>query len=171
MVIWLNPLGSNIKKRRQWLGLSQEELAAKVGYKDRATISKVEAGLIDLTQTKISEFALALQTTSSYLMGWDDNADNTVEITNLSNDEYELLFSFKAMPEHEKQILLSYARYLSAKVIEDEKAKRRGFLAAKGGHPASKISSSSAIDSVKQILQKDAENKKMKLKGILKCEI
>lgn len=160
----MNPLGNNIKKRRIWLGFSQEDLAAKVGYKDRATISKVEAGQIDLTQTKISEFALALHTTSSYLMGWDENAENNVEITNLSDDEYELLFIYKALPEHEKQILLSYSRYLTAKTIEEGKSTRRSFAVAKGGQTAAATLSSEEMRSVEKMLEQDRKKREKKKK-------
>lgn len=52
--------------------MSQEELARKLGYKDRSTIAKIEAGVNDLTQSKISAVADALQTTTAYLMGWED---------------------------------------------------------------------------------------------------
>ena len=35
-------VGKNIKKRREFLGLSQEKLAEKLGYKSRSTINKIE---------------------------------------------------------------------------------------------------------------------------------
>lgn len=53
-------LYKNIKNRRQELGLSQEELAKKVGYKDRTSITKIEGGKVDLSQSKIIEFANVL---------------------------------------------------------------------------------------------------------------
>lgn len=59
----------NIKMLREKLGLSQEELALKVGYKDRSSIAKIEAGLVDLSQSKISAFASALSVTPAQLMG------------------------------------------------------------------------------------------------------
>ncbi len=65
-------LGENIKKRRDELGLSQEELAAQLGYKSRSTIAKIETGENDITQSKIEAFARVLQTTPAKLMGWED---------------------------------------------------------------------------------------------------
>lgn len=62
----------NIKHLREKRGLSQDSLAEKVGYKDRSSIAKVEAGLVDLSQTKISAFARALGVTPAQLMGIDD---------------------------------------------------------------------------------------------------
>lgn len=69
-------LYKRIRSRREELGMSQSELAHRLGYKDRSTIAKIEAGINDITQTKIEAFAKALNTTASELMGWDD-ADGT----------------------------------------------------------------------------------------------
>ena len=68
-------LYKNIKMRRIELNLSQEQLASKVGYTSRTSIAKIEAGEIDLPQSKIVLFAKALQTTPEWLMGWDRPID------------------------------------------------------------------------------------------------
>lgn len=65
----------NIKLLRERLGLSQEELAHKVGYTDRSSIAKIEAGRVDLSQSKISAFALALGVTPAQLMGISSTHD------------------------------------------------------------------------------------------------
>ncbi len=65
----MDKLYENIKKRRQELGLTQMELAKKLGYTNRASISKVEAGVVDLSQSRIIQFAKALDTTPGELMG------------------------------------------------------------------------------------------------------
>lgn len=69
-------LYSNIKTRRLQLGLSQDELAKLTGYKDRTSISKIEAGKVDLSQSKIALFAEALQTTRWALLGFEDVMDD-----------------------------------------------------------------------------------------------
>lgn len=61
-----------IKALRERRGLSQEDLANLLGYKDRSTIAKIEKGINDITQSKIIAFAQALNTTPAYLMGWED---------------------------------------------------------------------------------------------------
>ena len=66
-------MGLKIKGLREDKKLSQSELAALVGYKDKTAIAKVEAGKVDLPQSKISAFAKALNTTTSYL--FSDEAD------------------------------------------------------------------------------------------------
>lgn len=63
----------NIKALREKQGLSQEALAQRTGYKDRSSIAKIEAGLVDLTQSKIAAFAKALNVTPANLMGIVDD--------------------------------------------------------------------------------------------------
>lgn len=75
-------LYKNIKRRREELGLSQSELAQKTGYTSKTSISKIEAGKIDLPQSKIEAFAAALDTTPSALMGWDRLEEQIVEAVN-----------------------------------------------------------------------------------------
>ena len=60
-------LGENIKNRRTQLGLTQDQLKDLTGYRSRTTITKVENGDIDLTQSKLALFAKALKTTPSAL--------------------------------------------------------------------------------------------------------
>lgn len=57
-----------IKQLREAAGMSQQELAEKVGYKTASAVNKIELGLRDLNQTKIVKFAQALNTTTGYLM-------------------------------------------------------------------------------------------------------
>ena len=64
-----------IKTLREKLGLSQESLALQVGYRDRSSIAKIEAGLVDLSQSKIALFAKALGVSPAYLMGWGESSD------------------------------------------------------------------------------------------------
>lgn len=68
-------LGKKIKECRERLGMSQEELANKLGYKSRSTINKIELGKNDITQHKIVAFAKALETTPAYLMGWEETME------------------------------------------------------------------------------------------------
>ena len=72
-------IGLNIKKRRETLGITQEELAKKMGYKSRSTINKIEAGINDVSNSKIQKFADALETSALYLMGLSDNERQNIE--------------------------------------------------------------------------------------------
>lgn len=62
-------LYKNIKMRREELGMSQEQLAKKVGYTSRSTIARIERGDFDLSQSKIMEIAKALRISAGELMG------------------------------------------------------------------------------------------------------
>ena len=59
----------NIKRLREQLGLSQDQLAKLVGYNDRSSIAKIESGKVDLTQSKVAAFAKALHVAPAQLMG------------------------------------------------------------------------------------------------------
>lgn len=67
-------IGQRIKVRREELNMSQEELAKRIGYKSRSSINKIELDLYSLQQSKIKAIADALDTTPSYIMGWDEEA-------------------------------------------------------------------------------------------------
>lgn len=76
-------LYKRIKMRRNELNMSQEELAQKLGYKSRSSINKIEKGQNDIPQSKIIDFAKALDTTPEYLMGWEENKSNDSQQINL----------------------------------------------------------------------------------------
>lgn len=61
-------VGSNIKKRRYELRMSQQELADAMGYKTRSTIAKIESGENDVSQKKLEKFASVLDTTVESLI-------------------------------------------------------------------------------------------------------
>lgn len=63
-------IGRRIKERRESIGMTQEELAAKLGYKNKSSIAKIETGTNDIVQSKVIAFAEALETTVADLMGW-----------------------------------------------------------------------------------------------------
>lgn len=65
-------LGKRIKQRRLELGLTQNELSARMGYKSKAAICKVECGEDNITSDRIERFADALECSVAHLMGWDD---------------------------------------------------------------------------------------------------
>lgn len=68
----MSTIGSRIRNRREELGLSQDELGRRLGYKSRSSINKIELDQRNLTQSKIKAIADALETTPAYIMGWDE---------------------------------------------------------------------------------------------------
>lgn len=84
-------VGTKICERRKLLGMTQEELASKMGYKSKSSINKIEMGINDITQTKVIKFAEVLDCTPSYLMGWEDNTEQsniTIKKTDKDMPEY-----------------------------------------------------------------------------------
>lgn len=68
----LKTIHKNIKSRRKELKMTQSDLAEKLGYADKSMIAKIEAGLVDLPQSRIEAFAAALGTTKEALTGWTE---------------------------------------------------------------------------------------------------
>ena len=123
-------LYDNIRKRREQLNITQQELAERMGYTSRSTISKIENGENDIPQSKIIAFAKALNTTPAYLMGWEDETTNK---SRPSGDERvdeilaknEVLREFydilKTLPEEQQTELLETAIFLAEKKAQQQR--------------------------------------------------
>ena len=100
-------MGLRIKSLREEKKMSQSTLAELVGYKDKTAIAKVEAGKVDLPQSKISAFAKALNTTTSYLFEDINIDDNPKTIAaHFDGDEYT---------EEELDEIRKFAEFVKAK--------------------------------------------------------
>lgn len=106
-------IGERIKKRRIELGMTQQELAEKIGYNSKTAISKIEMDERDLRQTKIKPIADALETTVEYIMGWEDD-EITRKLDQFSANQV-IIEAVSSMSEGEKQELLNYMRYILSK--------------------------------------------------------
>ena len=102
-------IGERIMERRQQLGLTQEELAFRMGYKTKSAINKIELGINDVSQSKVVRFAEALHTSVAYLMGWEEKEKPT-EDDGLSEEKKELIERIKKLPEEQVLALLQVAR-------------------------------------------------------------
>ena len=102
-------IGERIKLRREQLGLTQDELAKKCGYKSRSSINKIELSRA-LPLQKIEVMANVLETTPSELMGWTEEIDyhtekDVVEVHEDSSEAQELFERYKnAIPEIQKAV-------------------------------------------------------------------
>jgi len=72
-------IGKRIKEKREQQGITQEELASRLGYKNKSTIAKIETGANDIVQSKVVEFAKALNTTVAFLMGWSNDQSSNAK--------------------------------------------------------------------------------------------
>lgn len=64
-----------IRALREKQGMSQEALAARLGYKDRSTIAKIESGKVDLSQSKLEAFAQVFGVSVLHLLGLSPKPD------------------------------------------------------------------------------------------------
>jgi len=87
----MNTIGKRIKDLRIQYKLTQEELAKRMGYTSRSTINKIEKDLVDLPQSKVSEFAKVLKTSPEYLIGWE----NTINFEKLHDITIEVNSPFQ----------------------------------------------------------------------------
>lgn len=112
-------IGERIKKRREELKMSQQELAEKIGYTSRSTINKIEDGTNNLRQTKIAQIAKALNTTPGYLMGWEDqleqvDTDQLVDFM-LSEEDREMYSQYCTLSPSDKQLIRNMISSLASK--------------------------------------------------------
>lgn len=114
-------IGKRIKERRIALGMTQEELAKKMGYSTRQAISKVEKGDDNITSDRVKKFADALDVSVSYLMGWDEEQINAIEeerkdvVDYIVKQDEKLNEIFEMnLSENNMDELIKYAKYLKS---------------------------------------------------------
>ena len=110
------PLYENIRKRRIELGLSQQDLAEKLGYKSRSAINKIEMGINDLTQSKIIAFAKALNTTPGELMGLDDKSESIDDKINSAFNVVDNKY-LRSIPVYES-VSAGFGAYADSRIVE-----------------------------------------------------
>ena len=65
--------GERVRLLRLRREMTQEMLAERIGVNGKSVISRIEKGQTELTASKITAIAAALDTSPQYLMGWIDN--------------------------------------------------------------------------------------------------
>ena len=98
-------IGEKIKQRRLEIGMSQRELARKMGYSDNSTLNRIEKGTVDVSQAKVVQFAKALNVSIAYLMDWEEDEKSTDEQM-LTDAEKKLLSLFRQVPEEMQDVVL-----------------------------------------------------------------
>ena len=94
-------LGDNVKRIRIEKGLSQDELAQKVGYTSRSTISCIESGKRDCSQRQIVALADALGVSPGDLLEKSDASPDTVKavrFVSASETEKKIIDMFVSLP-------------------------------------------------------------------------
>lgn len=96
-----------IKERREALGMTQEQLADKMGFKGKSSVSKIESAGGSLTLKTIEKAAKALNCSTSYLMGWTESTLPVLEPQ--QNDQIPALEKYD--PEEVKRAMELYEKY------------------------------------------------------------
>lgn len=126
-------IGQRIKSRREELGMSQEDLAHRIGYKSKSSINKIELDIQQLRQSKIKQIADALETTTDYIMGWserkNDEPKEKYDVTDLiknqyGSDVYELVQLYSKLNEAGKNKIMEELRDTAAFPKYTEPVKR-----------------------------------------------
>jgi repressor LexA len=75
-------IGDRIKYLREQQGLTQEELAKKLGYKSKSSVAHIENGR-DIPRSMVVKLATVLDSTPAYLMGWEEEAEKADDLSAL----------------------------------------------------------------------------------------
>ena len=102
----MDNLGQKIKKRREELGLSQEDLAKILGYKHKSSINKIELGAADVPRAKVPAFAKALGMTAIEFSGWTENR-KTVSFSYCLEQQMKLL-SWVVLYDADGNVILTH---------------------------------------------------------------
>lgn len=81
----MTDVGKRIRERRIELGMTQEELALRVGYKTRGSINKLEL-CRDIPIYKLKPIADALDIDVRVLMGWMDDEEEIATAATVAAD-------------------------------------------------------------------------------------
>ena len=102
-----------IKTLRIQSRLSQDELARLTGYTDRSSIAKIEAGKVDLTESKITAFANVFGVSPSYIMGLSEDGAPAPQMV-LSSSEEDLIGCYRSMNPEGQTAALAAVRGLAS---------------------------------------------------------
>lgn len=118
-------IGERIRELRIKKGLSQEELAKSVGYtsnNSRSTINKIEQGQNDIAQSKLKAYAIALDTTVSYLLGIDPMQDYMKSANNNQVHRNKQTLTEEIMEEYGSETAQAVTLFLRLNHIGKKKA-------------------------------------------------
>ena len=111
-------IGKRIKVRRQELKMSQRDLAAKLGYSDHTTLTRIEANKIDLPQSRIKQLSSILNVSIGYLMGWEEEPEDAGALAaNVLKDPQlrRLVEKYRILSQEDKNILSALVISLAEK--------------------------------------------------------
>ena len=96
--------GQRVRDRRKALGMTQLDLALKMGLKSKQAICHIESGDRNLKQSQVMALAEAMNVTPAYLLGWEDTEREQI------NQEINDILS--ALPLEKKKAALGFLRLM-----------------------------------------------------------
>ena len=84
-----NNIGQRIRAARKQKGINQTELANLLGNRDR-TIQKYESGEIEVSIAMINELAKVLDTTSTFLIGYEHDEKNILSLSDIMDFLFQI---------------------------------------------------------------------------------
>jgi transcriptional regulator with XRE-family HTH domain len=103
-------LGQKIKEERLRLNLSQEYVAKIIGTSKQAIYKYENEIVTNIPTDKIQALATLFNVTPAYLMGWEDEQQNTPDEPKLTEGEEMLLDLFRRIPEDKQKLVLQMIR-------------------------------------------------------------
>lgn len=113
-------LGDNVKRIRIEKGLSQDELAQRVGYTSRSTISCIESGKRDCSQRQIVALADALGISPGDLLEKDGITPETskaIKLVSAPEIEKKIIDMFASLPAHSQARVMEKLITISKKSL------------------------------------------------------
>lgn len=100
--------GERVRIRREEIGMTQDELAEKLNYKHKSSVSKIEKGIAAVPNTKIVAIAKVLDCSVQYLMGREKTVQTGLKsIYPLTEEETRILLLYRKASERDKTIINS----------------------------------------------------------------
>lgn len=110
-------LKDNIRTARLQNKLTQEELGNKIGVK-KQTIQKYENGIItNIPSDKVEAIATALGTTPAYLMGWEEEVQQSPSareqmLQELDGVQFALYSETQDLTDEQLEDVIKFVRFL-----------------------------------------------------------
>jgi len=115
-----NFVGQRIRHRRWMVGMTQQDLAEKVGIKFQQ-IQKYETGANRVSASRLWDIGKAMSVDVDFFFEGYDNQANAAELSAVpgrdiltDKEALELVKSYYAIPENQRRKLFDLARVLSA---------------------------------------------------------
>lgn len=103
-------VADKIKNLREKAGLSQEELAHKMGLKSRSSITRIEKSGDNVSLKDVERFSNFFGCSPLYLMGWDGESQNEG-----SEHEQQFVALYSRLDENQRKLIDNMLETLASK--------------------------------------------------------